>query len=114
MLHHLSGILTFNLVVYTKITRYIRYNSLMWLFFFPSAITCIALSSIENGIIRYSPDISAPFDFGTAAVYICNTGFFLEGNMMRSCGGSEASIVGNWDGTDPTCSGMEPKLFSWH
>ena len=78
---------------------------------FPSAITCIALNSIDNGMISYSPDITAPFDFGTAAVYTCNTGFFLEGNMMRSCGGSEASIVGNWDGTDPRCSGMEPKLL---
>ena len=58
-------------------------------------------------MISYSPDITALFDFGTAAVYTCNAGFFLEGNMMRSCGGSEASIVGAWDGTDPRCSGID-------
>ena len=62
-------------------------------------------------MISYSPDITAPFDLGTAAVYTCNTRFFLEGNMMRSCGGSEASIVGAWDGTDPRCSGIELKTI---
>ncbi|XP_064387965.1 uncharacterized protein LOC135336171 isoform X3 [Halichondria panicea] len=71
-----------------------------------NSITCIALNSIDNGMISYSPDITAPFDLGTAAVYTCNTRFFLEGNMMRSCGGSEASIVGAWDGTDPRCSAI--------
>ncbi len=66
-------------------------------------------------MISYSsPDITAPFDLGTAAVYTCNTGFFLEGNMMRSCGGSEASIVGAWDGTNPRCSGIELKAHSMY
>ena len=31
--------------------------------------------------------------------------------MMRLCGGSEASIVGAWDGTDPRCSGIELKII---
>ncbi len=52
-----------------------------------------------------------PFDFGTAAMYSCATGFFLEGDRMRSCGGSEASNVGTWDGIDPVCTGEIFKIF---
>ncbi len=30
---------------------------------------------------------------------------------MRYCGGSEASIIGTWDGTNPRCTGVDHKIL---
>ncbi len=78
--------------------------------FFTTAITCLPLRSVTNGVIRYSPDSMEPFDFGTAAMYSCATGFFLEGGRMRTCGGNEISIVGTWNGIAPVCTGEMFKI----
>ena len=71
------------------------------------AINCAALSSIDNGGITYDPVSSDPvtLDYGTTATYSCNDGFFLEGNVMRNCGGDGTSLDGVWDGVVPICSG---------
>lgn len=66
---------------------------------------CASLSLINNGGITYGPDQVANYDFNTRAQYSCNTGFYLQGNAARSCGGSGLTITGAWSGTDPECIG---------
>ena len=63
------------------------------------AIECPALSPIANGTITYAPDTTADYDQGTVAIYICDDGFNLVGDMQRTC-----QIDGTFSGTDPTCS----------
>ena len=71
-------------------------------------IECPGLPNPPNGETTYSSDTSAPFDFGTAATYICDTGFGLSGDSMRMCRGNGSSTTGEWSGVAPSCQG---KLF---
>ena len=73
-----------------------------------SAISCSVLSSILNGVIEYSMDVTDPFDYGTTATYTCNDGFFLESNSERICGGDGSTVTGSWEGMTPVCTGMYP------
>ena len=78
-----------------------------------TAIECPALSTLANGDISYTPDMTGPLDFATIATHSCNTGFFLMGiGTLRSCGGDGSSTVGIWNGTAPTCLGIviKPKM----
>ncbi len=71
-------------------------------------IFCTSLSPIVNGMIVYSPDVTSPYDFGTAATYSCNDGFYLDGEQSRNCAGDGTNTIGTWDLTAPICTGMQP------
>ena len=71
----------------------------------------MSLPVINNGTITYGPDTTAPFAFGTNATYSCDSGFFFEGNELRTCKGDGSSPVGSWSGANPICSGSH-LLFS--
>ena len=68
---------------------------------------CIALSTINNGAITYTPpsDVSADLPAcqrypGTIATYSCSPGYQLVGgSSLRACGPD-----GIWNGTEPFCS----------
>ncbi len=64
---------------------------------------CFDPPLFANGQIIFSTDTTSPFDFGTLATYICDTGFSLSGNVARTCTGDDSSPVGIWSGGDPTC-----------
>ena len=70
-----------------------------------SAITCPSLGTFANGQITYSIDITAPHNFGTVAIFSCNTGFSLSGGSTRTCGGDGSSENGVWSGSSPVCVG---------
>ncbi|XP_064384964.1 uncharacterized protein LOC135333878 isoform X2 [Halichondria panicea] len=70
------------------------------------AISCSVLSSILNGVIEYSMDVTDPFDYGTTATYTCNDGFFLESNSERICGGDGSTVTGSWEGMTPVCTAI--------
>ncbi len=72
-------------------------------------ITCSILEPIVNGMIGYSPDITAPFDYGTNATYSCNDGFFLEGSEIINCDGDGSSVNGEWADDPPQCTGKHNK-----
>ena len=72
-----------------------------------TAITCSAFPAVENGTITYSSDTTEPYDYGTTAIYQCDSGYELTGgDTVRTCTGDGSSPVGQWDGTAPTCSGI--------
>ncbi len=45
------------------------------------------------------------YDYNTVAQYSCDTGYYLQGNDARSCGGNGLSTVGVWSDRDPSCVG---------
>ncbi len=73
---------------------------------FTAAITCIMLPLLDNGVIDYSAASPAPYEFGTTARYLCNTGYGLTGgDAVLSCEGDGFSTNGTWSGAIPTCGG---------
>ncbi len=75
--------------------------------FISTAILCSALPAISDGVIMYSTDITAPFDFGTTATYSCNDGYFLQGSdTVRQCRDDSTDTTGDWSGTTPVCTGI--------
>ncbi len=48
---------------------------------------------------------NADLEFGTLAVYSCDTGFSLLGNSSKTCAGDGSSITGAFDGEVSTCEG---------
>ncbi len=70
------------------------------------AIQCEDLPNPVNGEIFFTSDDTAPFDFGTLAVYSCNAGFGLSGYEQRTCGGDGDSTMGEWSGGAPSCAGI--------
>ncbi len=73
---------------------------------FHAAITCSILTDPSNGVITYTTDTTAPFDYQTTATYSCDAGFRLSiGYTARSCVGS-TNGPGIWSGTAPTCEGI--------
>ena len=54
-------------------------------------------------MISYSHGTTNPFDFGTIATFVCDDGFFLDGSMTSTCGGTAS--VGLWIESSPICSG---------
>ena len=71
------------------------------------AITC-GLLDINNGMVTYSPDAGVlPFGYSTTATYSCDTGNYLVGNEVRTCGGEGYTLEADkWNGTNPACLGM--------
>ena len=71
-----------------------------------TVITCSALS-VDNGMIMYSSDTTAPYDFETTATHQCIEGFSLVGgDEVRTCTGDGSSSNGSWSGQPPACSGI--------
>ena len=69
-----------------------------------TAIECLPLPTITNGMISYSPDVTPDYDLGTEATITCEAGFYLEGNEARVCmddNGMDA--IGVWSGQEPSC-----------
>ncbi len=66
-----------------------------------TAIECDELESLENGVITYGPDRTAPYSLGTIANHTCNPGFILVGDPMRMC--IEVDENGEFDREPPTC-----------
>ncbi|XP_064395009.1 uncharacterized protein LOC135342233 isoform X2 [Halichondria panicea] len=62
-------------------------------------ITCPPLSDPSNGSVVHNIDL----EFGSQAIYNCNTGFFLVGNTIRTCTGDGSNTTGYFDGEAPTC-----------
>ena len=71
----------------------------------PAAIIeCSPLSTITNGTISYSPDVTPDHDLGTKATYTCEAGFYLEGSEVRVCMDDEGmDTIGVWSGQEPNC-----------
>ena len=72
---------------------------------FYTEIFCLMLPPLESGQIDYSPDMTDPFEFNSRASHVCEEGYFLEGNQVRSCSGDGLSTIGNWNGETPICTG---------
>ena len=66
---------------------------------------CGALPNIDNGRIFYEMDgdENAPYDYRTRATYVCDKGFFLEGNYATRVCGDGNRTAGEWNGTEPLC-----------
>jgi len=72
---------------------------------FVTAIGCSALSTPANGNRVYSPDTLAPYDHGTVATLMCDTGYGAVGTTTRTCGGDGSSTTGSWTTADGSCGG---------
>ncbi len=69
-------------------------------------ITCPSLGNLINGLVMFTGLFnSRDWEFGTEAVYSCNTGFSLIGNSNRTCTGDGSSTTGSFNGVAPTCEG---------
>ena len=66
---------------------------------------CDELPGIANGVISYSPDMTAPYSVGTVATYECNEGYELTGpgDEMRTCMVIVDSPGASFGGSAPTC-----------
>ena len=60
-------------------------------------IQCPGLPTIPNGAV----DTSGGTNYKCTAVYTCDTGYILNGNITRTC-----QEDANWSGIQPTCDGM--------
>ncbi len=56
-------------------------------------INCGHLPGSDNGLVTVSSG-----DFGSNASYMCETGYMLNGDVIRVC-----DVTGDWSGTAPTC-----------
>ena len=78
---------------------------------FFSIAVCMELVTLPNGMISYSPDMTAPYSVDTVATYTCNNGFrFLAGvgDQMRTCTEiteSDSTVVSGaeFSGMAPSC-----------
>ena len=65
---------------------------------------CSNLSAPLNGSITFVVDTTPTFDFMTAAMYKCDSGFALSGgDEVRICEEGPIVGMGEWSGTEPTC-----------
>ncbi len=77
-----------------------------------TAITCSALTAIENGMIVYSSDTTPPYDYGTTAVYECDTGYEItSGDKNINCTGDGTTQSGDWNGFPAMCSRKLKRVF---
>ena len=69
-----------------------------------AALMCAELQIPTNGNILYSTNMTSPYDFGTEATYVCDSGFGISGSdRMRTCGGMDLDPEGIWSGLAATC-----------
>ncbi len=65
---------------------------------------CTLLPDPDNGRIIYSTGTTSPYEFGTVAIYMCDTGFGIDsGDVLRTCRGDRLSPMGIWTGIAPRC-----------
>ncbi len=72
-----------------------------------TAIECLPLSNIVNGMITYSTDTSANYSLDTTATYSCEENHFLNvtgANEVRTCTEGMGAI-GKWSESAPVCTG---------
>ena len=62
-----------------------------------TVVNCGSLTDIPNGAV----DTSGGTNYKCTAVYTCDTGYVLDGNITRTC-----QEDGMWSGSEPTCDGM--------
>ncbi len=72
-----------------------------------TVITCPPLNDPANGTVIYNVEL----EFGTQALYGCDTGFSLVGNITRTCTGDGSSTTGAFDGEAPTCEGKHLRIM---
>ena len=75
-----------------------------------TAIECLPLDSITNGVITYATDTTPNYDLGTVATYACNPEFVLDlslgGSMTRTCVDDDGlDAIGVFDRQAPRCIG---------
>ena len=72
------------------------------------AIICPSLSvpaNVDKVMYSASP-MPTNYALGTTATYICSNGFSVSaGDEIRTCSGDGSNSVGDWSGSEPTCSG---------
>ena len=72
-----------------------------------SAIECLPLPPIDNGFIRYTPDVSPSYELDSMATYTCNAGFILDlsnGSETRTCVDDDGmDAVGVFNRQAPSC-----------
>ena len=73
-----------------------RCRNLHYVFLILTAVDCGNLTHPANGSVNHTAGT-----FGQTATYICNTGYNLVGDSIRTC-----QATGNWSGSVPTCEGM--------
>ena len=80
------------------------------------AITCPPLSVPANvDQIVYGSSPSPNYALGTTATYVCINGFSVSaGDEIRTCSGDGSNSVGDWSGSEPTCSGTHITLKLIH
>ena len=62
-----------------------------------TVVNCGLLTDIPNGAV----DTSGGTNYKCTAVYTCDTGYVLNGNITSTC-----QEDGMWSGSEPTCDGM--------
>lgn len=62
-----------------------------------SAVVCPEPPALLNGTV----DVSGGLTYTRLAVYICDSGFELQGPPVRAC-----LANATWSGIDPTCTGV--------
>ena len=109
----------YNYIVYVNVQRVLLFVLVSFLkshfIIFYADITCSRLTDPSNGVITYTTDTTAPFDYQTTATYSCDNGFRLSavGNTIRNCVGSNAG-PGEWSGAAPICEGISTGCLCSH
>ena len=67
-------------------------------FFLFAVVDCGALQAPPNGAVMTNPGTN----YTSIATYICDPGFFLEGESTRTC-----PATGTWSRSQPTCTGKQ-------
>ncbi|XP_064386661.1 sushi, von Willebrand factor type A, EGF and pentraxin domain-containing protein 1-like [Halichondria panicea] len=63
--------------------------------FCANLVVCLSLPALKNGIVSYN---DSTLGLDTLAIYTCDTGYTLEGNITRTC-----ERDGVWSGLAPFC-----------
>ena len=90
--------------LHTQFVSCIEYKCVTKCILSYAVIQCPDIPDPYNGQILFTTDRQAPFDYGTTAQYVCDSGFSLIGDeSMRVCEGDGQSDIGVWSGYDYTC-----------
>ena len=89
--------------------KIVRAGIVGYLVFTLSVIQCPVLDSISNGDVTITPAAgsSSSLDYGAVARHSCMNGYYLDGNVIRTCTGDGTTMLGLWDGSEPRCLGEE-------
>ena len=62
-----------------------------------AAVICGRLADPVNGSVIVDDD---DMEYGSTAYYLCDTGFYVQGNSSRTC-----QANGRWSDYQPSCEG---------